>query len=117
MYAHHSIEATYFVDQRQTIEGDVVQVIYRNPHTFLHVEVNGQRWAIEGESGNKLGRQGLTRETLKPGDRLIVTGFPGHKPDERRLWMVNITRPKDGWTWTGVGLIKKLSKKKIRGAT
>ena len=111
-FAHHSIDATYYTDQKQTIEGDVVQVIYRNPHTFIHLRVNDERWAIEGESGKKLGRQGVTRETIKLGDRLIVTGFPGRNPDHRRLWMVSVTRPADGWTWTDV----RLSKKKIRGA-
>ena len=117
-YAHHSIDATYNKDQRQTIEGDVLQFLYRSPHSFLHVEVkdkNGEvtRWAIECESGRKLGRQGLARETLKPGDHLTVTGIPGRNPDHHRLWMVSITRRADGWTWTDV----RLSKKKIRGAT
>jgi len=35
--AHHSFPATYVVDQRITIEGTVVQFLFRNPHSFVHV--------------------------------------------------------------------------------
>ncbi len=105
-YAHHSFAATYFEDKKVTVEGDLVQFLYRNPHSFVHVEVkdaNGQmvRWAVEWGAGGQLGRQGVTRETLKPGDHVIVVGNPGRNPDDHRLRMVNITRPSDGWKWGG----------------
>jgi hypothetical protein len=106
VYAHHSFAATYFEDQRQTIEGDLVQFLYRNPHSFVHVEVkdkSGQvtRWAVEWGAGGQLGRQGVTRETLKPGDHVIIVGNPGRNPEDHRLRMINITRPSDGWKWGG----------------
>lgn len=105
-WAHHSFAATYFEDKKVTIEGDLVQFLYRNPHSFVHVEVkdaNGEtvRWAVEWGAGGQLGRQGVTRETLKPGDHVIVVGNPGRNPDDHRLRMVNITRPSDGWKWGG----------------
>jgi hypothetical protein len=37
--AHHSFSATYLEDQSITIEGDVVQYLFRNPHSFVHVNV------------------------------------------------------------------------------
>jgi hypothetical protein len=97
-YAHHSFAATYFEDQRMTVEGELVQFLYRNPHSFVHVAVkdkSGQevRWAVEWGAGGQLGRQGVTRETLKAGDHVIVVGNPGRNPDDHRLRMVNITRP------------------------
>ena len=106
VYAHHSFAATYFEDQRVTIEGNLVQFLYRNPHSFVHVEVkdkNGEttRWAVEWGAGGQLGRQGVTRETLKPGDHVILVGNPGRNPDDHRLRMVNVTRPSDGWKWGG----------------
>ena len=105
-YAHHSFAATYFEDKKVTIEGDLVQFLYRNPHSFVHVEVkdpNGEtvRWAVEWGAGGQLGRQGVTRETLKPGDHVVVVGNPGRNPEDHRLRMVNITRPSDGWKWGG----------------
>lgn len=107
LYAHHSFAATYFEDQKVTIEGNLVQFLYRNPHSFVHVEVKDAktgetvRWAVEWGAGGQLGRQGVTRETLKPGDHVIVVGNPGRNPDDHRLRMVNITRPSDGWKWGG----------------
>jgi len=104
--AHHSFAATYFEDKTQKVEGNLVQFLYRNPHSFVHVEGPDekgvmQRWAIEWGAGGQLGRQGVTRETLKPGDHVIVVGNPGRNPDDHRLRMVSITRPSDGWKWGG----------------
>ena len=106
-YAHHSFAATYFEDKKVTVEGDLVQFLYRNPHSFVHVEgkdpSTGEtvRWAVEWGAGGQLGRQGVTRETLKPGDHVVVVGNPGRNPEDHRLRMVNITRPSDGWKWGG----------------
>jgi len=104
--AHHSFAATYFEDKTQKVEGNLVQFLYRNPHSFVHVEGPDekgatQRWAIEWGAGGQLGRQGVTRETLKPGDHVIIVGNPGRNPEDHRLRMVNITRPSDGWKWGG----------------
>jgi hypothetical protein len=91
--AHHSFAATYFEDKTQKIEGNLVQFLYRNPHSFVHIEAPDekgvmQRYAVEWGAGGQLGRQGVTRET-------------GRNPDDHRLRMVNITRPSDGWKWGG----------------
>jgi hypothetical protein len=104
--AHHSFAATYHEDQETKIEGDLVQFLYRNPHSFVHVmapDKDGkmQRWAIEWGGGGQLGRQGVTRQTLKAGDHVIITGNPGRNPEDHRLRMVKIDRPADGWTWGG----------------
>jgi Family of unknown function (DUF6152) len=105
-YAHHSFASTYQEGQKMTIEGDVVQFLYRNPHSFLHVEAKDEkgnmvRWAIEWGGGGQLGSKGITRDTLKPGDHVIVVGSPGRNPDDHRMRMINITRPSDGWKWGG----------------
>src|SRR5579885_3248150 len=77
-YAHHSFAATYFEDKKVTIDGKLVQFLYRNPHSFVHVEAPDekgqmQRWAVEWGAGLQLNRQGVTRETLHPGDHVIIT--------------------------------------------
>ena len=102
--AHHSFAATYLDDQMVTIEGDLVQFLFRNPHSFVHVLVtdkngNEVRYAIEWSGSNQLGEQGVTRETLKAGDHVIVTGTPGRNPADHRLRMISLRRPKDGFRW------------------
>jgi hypothetical protein len=104
--AHHSFSATYFEDKVETVEGDLVQFLFRNPHSFVHVmgpDQSGemQRWAVEWGAGLQLSGQGVTRETLKPGDHVVITGNPGRNPADHRLRMRSIVRPKDGWKWSG----------------
>jgi len=104
--AHHSFAATYFEDKQEKIEGDLVQFLFRNPHSFVHLEVkepNGQvvRYAVEWGGGGQLGRQGVTRETLKVGDHVVIIGNPGRNPEDHRLRMIRLQRPSDGYTWGG----------------
>jgi hypothetical protein len=105
--AHHSFAATYLEDKTQTIEGDLVQFLFRNPHSFVHLTAPDenkqmQRWTVEWGGGGQLGQSGVTRETLRPGDHVIITGNPGRNPADHRLRMMKIVRPKDGWSWAGV---------------
>ena len=104
VYAHHSFAATYLEDQTVTIEGDLVQFLFRNPHSFVHVmvkEPDGSmvRYAVEWGGAGQLGGQGVTRETLKPGDHVIITGAPGRNPADHRIRMVSLYRPKDKFGW------------------
>ena len=106
LVAHHSFAATYMEEKTETIEGDLVQFVFRNPHSFVHLEcadASGQkiRYAVEWASGSSLNGQGITRETLKFGDHVIVTGQPGRNDEDHRMRMRSITRPADGWKWAG----------------
>jgi hypothetical protein len=106
LLAHHSFAATYFDDKTDTVEGNLVQFVFRNPHSFVHVEApdeNGQpvRWAVEWGSGQQLSGQGVAADTLKFGDHVVITGNPGRNPEDHRMRMHSIVRPKDGWKWTG----------------
>lgn len=106
-YAHHSFAATYFVDREITIEGNVTQFMYRNPHSFIKVDAPDdkgqmQTWSIEWGGGVQLTREHVTRDTLKYGDHVIVTGNPGRDASEHRIRMHKIVRPSDGWKWEGV---------------
>ena len=107
VFAHHSFAATYFEDQTVTIKGKLVQFLYRNPHSFVHVEAPDdkgvmQTWAVEWGAGGQLSRDGVTRESLKPGDEVVIKGNPGRNPDDHRIRMQSIERPSDGWSWKGV---------------
>lgn len=104
--AHHSFPATYFVDQKETIQGTVVQFLFRNPHSFIHVmapDKDGvmQRWAVEWGAGGSLASDNITHDTLKPGDKVVITGNPGRNAADHRLRMSSIERPSDHWKWSG----------------
>lgn len=103
-YAHHSFGATYNSKEQIKVEGKLVQFVFRNPHSFVYVEAPGergttQRWAIEWSGAAALGGQGVTRETLRVGDHVIVIGRPSRSPGEYRVQMLSLKRPADGLTW------------------
>jgi hypothetical protein len=105
--AHHSFAATYIVDKQIKVEGKVSEFMYRNPHSFLKVEGPDdsgqmQTWTLEWGGGAQLSRDGVTRESLKIGDQVTVTGNPGRDPTEHRIRLNSIVRPSDGWKWSGV---------------
>jgi len=102
--AHHSFAATYFEDKQEKVEGELAQFLFRNPHSYVHIDVkqaNGEvvRYAVEWGGGGQLGRQGVTRDTLKVGDHVIIIGNPGRNPEDHRLRMLRLQRPSDGYTW------------------
>ncbi len=80
--------------RRSSSEGTIVEILLRNPHSFLQVDApdeNGQmqRWSLEWRSSGSLGQQGIKRDTLKIGDAVTVTlnpsrtarGSPGRAKD------------------------------------
>jgi len=104
LFAHHSFAATYFEDKKVKIEGKLITFQFRNPHSFVTVEApdaNGvvQRWGVEWGGAGQLGGQGITRETFKTGDIVVITGNPGRNPDDHRIRMVTIRRNSDGFGW------------------
>lgn len=102
--AHHSFTATY--DERETIqiEGTLVQFMFRNPHAWVHVmapDESGeiQRWGVEWGGAGQLSGQGVTRDSLRPGDQVVITGNPGRNPADHRMRMRSLLRPSDGFGW------------------
>ncbi len=104
--AHHSFAAYYFEDQSVSIEGEVQELQYRSPHAillFMARTPGGQTRTYEAEWSNprRLGRQGINKDTLKPGDLVVVTGSPGRRGSENKVHLKGIHRPADGWSWQG----------------
>ena len=78
--AHHGF-ANFQMDQVSTIKGSIVDYELINPHVqiFLKVEQDGKsvEWNVEGVSLNMMVRAGFTKDSLKAGDIVSVTGHPG----------------------------------------
>ena len=98
-WAHHSFASTYLPDKMVTVEGKVVEFLFRNPHSVVLVEAAAGTWAADWSGAGQLSRQGIEKDALKPGERVIVTGHPSRNPADHRLHIESITRPSDGWKW------------------
>jgi Family of unknown function (DUF6152) len=102
--AHHSIGGT-FLNGTVMIEGEVVLVLIRNPHSFLLIDEKDfktgalVRWFVMWEGAKRLARDHAGASTLKPGDHVIVIGQPTRKPGLRFLYLNYISRQPDGWSW------------------
>lgn len=102
--AHHSFAAVYQMESTIQIEGRVAQFLFRNPHSVLHVLVSDgsggtTRWAIEWQGATQLGAGGVSGQTLRPGDPVIVTGNPGRLEAEHRIRLITLERTTDGFGW------------------
>jgi Family of unknown function (DUF6152) len=76
--AHHS---TAMFDFAKTVEYEatVKEFLWTNPHTWTTVTVTGKNageYGLEGMSPNYLARNGWTKRTLKPGDKVVVQVHP-----------------------------------------
>jgi len=105
--AHHSIAGVYDTNQQVSIEGVVAQFAFVNPHPYVTVEVQQasgepQRWKLEMDNLSELVDAGMTRESLKPGDRVVVRGNPV-KTKGPNLYIRKLDRPSDGFVYEQVG--------------
>jgi hypothetical protein len=77
--AHHSFSSEYDSSKPATLEGVVTRVDWQNPHVHFFVDVQQAdgsivNWNCETRSPNRLEKGGWTRDSLKPGDKVVVRG-------------------------------------------
>jgi hypothetical protein len=109
VFAHHSFTAAYDNTKRIEVEGVVKEFVWRNPHSFVRIDVTNKEgvtelWNLEWGSSSQLSaaKYPVTRTSLKAGDRIIAGGEPGRDPAVKRVRVFSIKRPIDGWEWAGV---------------
>jgi hypothetical protein len=91
--AHHST-AEYDAAKVVEARGEVVSVIWRNPHVRFQVSTkaidgNEQLWDIESADLTRLDRAGLPRDLLQVGDVVSFAGNPSTRT-ERRMYVTNL---------------------------
>ncbi len=79
--AHHSVALQYDMSSEITVVGAIVALEWRNPHAWLHLEVENdagvvQLWKIEFSSANSLYRRGWRPDNLPIGSVITVHGLP-----------------------------------------
>ena len=96
--AHHST-AMYDVERTMQVRGQVVSYEWTNPHVYIRVrpeEPDGaQAWTIETGSPTMVERIGLFRDSLRPGDRVVVDAYPSRSATRRMALFVSV-RKEDG---------------------
>ena len=118
-WAHHAFAAEFDGKAPVLLRGKVTRIEWINPHAWVHVNVvdpsgTAVAWMVEGGTPNTLLRAGINRNSLKPGQEIIVRGYqskdklcrPACKangrdvtfPDGRKLFMGSsgTGAPKDG---------------------
>lgn len=78
--AHHGT-AAYDMEKTLTLKGVVTSFEFINPHAELRVNVTDENghtvnWLAETNNPNRLARRGWSRNVLKPGDIITISGNP-----------------------------------------
>ena len=99
VWAHHAFAAE-FDDKKPVhfLDATVTKVMLINPHSWIYVDVKQadgtvENWAVEAGSPNILLRRGITKDTLKPGQKIVVDGYQSkdgtHRANGRDLTLPN----------------------------
>ena len=82
LLAHHGRGNTYDTSRQSVIAGAITEVLWRNPHITIFVDVTDDdgrvtNWRIEHSPIHRLAQQGYNRNTLRPGMEVTVIINPG----------------------------------------
>ena len=100
--AHHGY-ADFYLNQTVSVEGDIEDIRFVNPHVVLKVRAaNSTVYTATWQGPYRLARKGVTSTTLKVGDHIVVSGCPPRDPTSHELMPLRaVRRPRDGWSWQG----------------
>jgi hypothetical protein len=78
--AHHSFAAVFDAETSVEKTGTVTEVEWMNPHAWIYIDVEEEdgetnNWAFELGSPNGLIRRGWSRNTVKVGDVVSISGY------------------------------------------
>jgi hypothetical protein len=101
--AHHGYTA-FFDPQEKTVavEGELAGLLYANPHVVMTIRAaDGTVYTVTWQAATWVERNaGVTKETFRAGDHLIVIGAPSRDPQSHEVTMVQeVRRPRDSWRW------------------
>ena len=76
-WAHHATATQYDVSRTISLTGIVSKLEWSNPHVHAVIDVQKVQWDVELASPGGVIVAGLSRDQLKPGTELTVSGYPG----------------------------------------
>ena len=80
--AHHGSQGYDLSGQRKTLKGTVTRFAWENPHAQIYLDVKDDKggvvtWAMELNNPGNLVTLGWNHSSVKVGDAVTVTFFPG----------------------------------------
>jgi hypothetical protein len=90
--AHHAFSPVYDAKRTITVDGVVTQFRFVNPHAMMLMEVKDktgkvETWNVEFAGRLNLEEAGWNAQTLKPGERVKVTGNPAWESSQRMAFV------------------------------
>ena len=78
--AHHAFAAEFDANKPVNLRGVVTRIEWINPHAWIHItnknpDGTTTAWMVEGGTPNTLQRNGITRESIKVGTLIVVSGY------------------------------------------
>ncbi len=78
--AHHSF-AMFDREHKKQLSGTVKEVQWTNPHVWIQINVPNEKgvveeWGVEFTSVNFMTRRGWNKDTVKAGDKIVLTISP-----------------------------------------
>jgi hypothetical protein len=74
--AHHSFFGRFDTQKLVEVEGEVTDVLWRNPHAYFNVRIDGVVWEVETSSLTVLKRMGIDDGTIRVGQRIRIAANP-----------------------------------------
>lgn len=98
--AHHS-QVAFDTTREITLEGTVSRLDWKNPHIYLIVETTDEKGAkhlqqVEGLAVTQALVDGLDRNALKPGTRVLVRANPNRHGADRTIRGLEVVTTADG---------------------
>jgi hypothetical protein len=101
--AHHSFFGRFDTQRLVELEGEVTEVLWRNPHAYFGVRADGVVWEIETSSLTVLKRMGIDEGTIRVGDRIRIAANPP-TGDKKEMYARHLLLPDGRELLLNVGL-------------
>jgi hypothetical protein len=81
LQAHHAVAGVYDLNKEIVLQGELLKLNYRNPHSNLVLAVPNPdgtttEWVLTTASIQVLTRSGVNSSSIKPGESLKITALP-----------------------------------------
>jgi hypothetical protein len=115
--AHHATAIQYDISRTVEFKGKISKLDWANPHVHVHIDVQvskdlKENWDTEFLSPGSVIVSGLSRELLKPGEAIVVKGYPSKVPvgkdtpgsTNRKVCVTDVTLSDGTHVTFGVGI-------------